>query len=161
MKDLVLRALNRIIGLFGLSVVPNQSLLLTYQHEYGGDGYEAYKRIQVFHNKRKIDEVWADDETLQIIATYIKDNIGVVRRGLCHGTRRGYEQAIFSELLECPVLGTEISDTAEQFANTVQWDFHDQKAEWQNAFSFVYSNSLDLSVPKAYLAHSRPMTNVS
>jgi len=143
MKDLVLRALNRIIGLFGLSVVPNQSLLLTYQHEYGSDGYEDYKRVQILHNVRKINEVWADELTLKTIASYIKDNIGVVRGGICHGTRRGFEQAEFSKLLGCPVLGTEISDTAAQFPDTVQWDFHDQKAEWQNAFSFVYSNSLD------------------
>lgn len=143
MKDIVLRVLNRISRLFGLSVVPGKSLLLTYQHAFGPNGYEDYRKSQIFHNKRKIKEVWADELTLTTIANYIKKHIGVVRRGICHGTRRGFEQAEFSKMLECPVLGTEISDTATQFPNTVQWDFHDQKAEWRNAFSFVYSNSLD------------------
>ena len=41
------------------------------------------------------------------------------------------------------VIGTEISDTAGQFANTVQWDFHDVNGEWVSRFDFVYSNSLD------------------
>merc|ERR1711920_1130260 len=41
------------------------------------------------------------------------------------------------------VLGTEISDTAEQFPNTIQWDFHNAKAEWLSAADFIYSNSLD------------------
>ena len=25
----------------------------------------------------------------------------------------------------------------------MQWDFHEQKVEWRNRFSFVYSNSID------------------
>jgi hypothetical protein len=41
------------------------------------------------------------------------------------------------------VLGTEISDTASDFPDTVQWDFHDENPEWVEKFSFVYSNSLD------------------
>ena len=43
------------------------------------------------------------------------------------------------------MIGTEISDTAEQFPNTIQWDFHDVKPEWIDATDFIYSNSLDHS----------------
>jgi len=118
-------------------------LLLMYQHNYGAEGYEKYRKIQVIHNKRKINEVWADEETLSVISAYIKEHVPVVRSGICHGTRRGYEQAEFSRQLGCPVIGTEISDSAADFPNTVQWDFHEQKPEWRHRFSFVYSNSID------------------
>jgi len=142
-KDLVVRMLNRAFRLFGFSLVSNQSLLMTYQHDYGPDGYEAYKNIQIFHNKRKIDQVWADEETIRVVSAYIERHISDPHGGICHGTRGGYEQAEFSKLLGCSVLGTEISDTAEQFPNTVQWDFHEQNDDWRGKFSFVYSNSLD------------------
>ena len=136
MKDFLIRAVNVPLRSLGLSLVSRQSLLLTYQHDYGADGYEKYRKTQVFHNRRKIDQVWADEETLSVIASYIKTHVPVVRAGICHGTRRGYEQAEFSRQLGCPVIGTEISDSAGKFANTVQWDFHEQKVEWRNRFSF-------------------------
>ena len=142
MNDLLLRAMNRLLRSIDLRLVTNRSLLTSYQHDYGPGGYDEYKRIQIYHNKRKLDQVWADADTLKAIATYIQERVPVIHAGLCHGTRRGYEQAEFSRLLGCPVLGTEISDTATQFADTVQWDFHDQKPEWRGNFTFVYSNSL-------------------
>jgi hypothetical protein len=43
------------------------------------------------------------------------------------------------------IIGTEISDTATQFDNTIQWDFHNIKDEWINKVDFIYSNSLDHS----------------
>ncbi|MGH8222685.1 MAG: hypothetical protein ACREQZ_06900, partial [Woeseiaceae bacterium] len=143
MKDFLIRAINVPLRSLGFSLVPRQNLLLTYQHDYGAEGYEKYMKVQVFHNKRKINEVWADEETLSVISSYIKAHVPVVRSGICHGTRRGYEQAEFARQLGCPVIGTEISDSALQFENTVQWDFHEQKDEWRNRFSFVYSNSID------------------
>lgn len=143
MKDFFVRAINVPLKLLGLSIVPRQSLLLTYQHDYGAAGYEGYRKVQVFHNKRKIDQVWADTETLGVISNYIRKHVSTVRSGICHGTRRGFEQAEFARQLGCPVIGTEISDSAQQFDNTVQWDFHEQKEEWKGIFSFVYSNSLD------------------
>lgn len=135
--------LNKLVRVFGVSLVAKQNLLMTYQHEYGDDGYDKYRKIQIFHNRRKINQVWADEDTIRIISTYVKDHISVVNSGICHGTRRGYEQLEFSRQLGRPVIGTEISDTAIEFENTVQWDFHDEKKEWMSKFSFVYSNSLD------------------
>lgn len=143
MKKFIVKAINIPLRFLGFSIVPRQSLLLTYQHDYGAAGYEGYRKVQVFHNKRKIDEVWADTETLGVIANYIRKHVSAVRSGICHGTRRGFEQAELARRLSCPVIGTEISDSAEQFENTVQWDFHQQKDEWKGKFSFVYSNSLD------------------
>ena len=43
------------------------------------------------------------------------------------------------------MIGTEISPTATQFPNTIQWDFHDVKPEWISAADFIYSNSFDHS----------------
>ena len=142
-KEIIVKILNRVFRLFGLSVVSEQSLLMAYQHDYGPGGYDKYKETQIFHNKRKIDQTWADSKIIGAISDYIKQHVDPVEAGICHGTRRGYEQEEFSKLLNCPVIGTEISDTAEQFPATVQWDFHEQKDEWRDSFSFVYSNALD------------------
>jgi hypothetical protein len=64
---------------------------------------------------------------------------------LCHGTRNGAEIRWFRTYLPdvSRVLGTEIADTASQFPNTVQWDFHDLKDEWLGAWDVIYSNSWD------------------
>ena len=43
------------------------------------------------------------------------------------------------------IIGTEISHTAKQFQNVVEWDFHEIKDEWKNNFDIVYSNSWDHS----------------
>jgi hypothetical protein len=79
------------------------------------------------------------------LSEYISKHLGSVQFGLCHGTRQGKEQAWFKKHLKCEVLGTEISDTAEQFPDTIQWDFHEVKPEWIGAVDFVYSNSFDHS----------------
>ena len=41
--------------------------------------------------------------------------------------KNGNEQACFSKYLNCDVIGTEISDTATDFPNTISLDFHDMK----------------------------------
>ena len=43
------------------------------------------------------------------------------------------------------IIGTDISDNALKFKNTIIHDFHDVKKEWISYFDFVYSNSLDQS----------------
>ena len=97
-------------------------------------------------NKQKIDNVWVLEENIAFLADYIRNsNTDVPQFGICHGTRRGKEQEWFSKYLGCKVIGTEISDTAENFPNTLQWDFHETKAEWIDAVDFVYSNSFDHS----------------
>lgn len=135
--------INRLTCQFGLTLTPSKNLLLVYQHDYGTGGFERYRALQILHNKRKIERVWADEETIAFLSSYLRSNVKEIKRGICHGTRRGYEQTEFGKQLGCPVLGTEISDTAKQFPNTVQWDFHERKPEWRGIFSFVYSNSLD------------------
>ena len=123
-------------------MVPEKDAADYYLYEYSS--YEEYKEVQTFHNKRKISHVWADKKTLSLIKTELEKDIkGKVIKGICHGSRNGFEQAFFNEDKKYKVIGTDISDTANQFENTVQWDFHDENKEWINKFDFVYSNSLD------------------
>lgn len=66
--------------------------------------------------------------------------------GLCHGTRNGFEQNYFNSLgANVICIGTDISETAANYENSLCWDFHEPRLEWQNYFDFVYSNSLDHS----------------
>lgn len=119
--------------------------LYRYRREDGSFDYERYREIQTSGNKRKLDKVWAVEENIAFLAEYIRRRSPEPQFGLCHGTRRGKEQEWFRKHLGCEVLGTEISDTATQFAHTIQWDFHDVKPEWVDAVDFIYSNSLDHS----------------
>ena len=115
-----------------------------YLHEYGS--YEEYKSVQIFHNKRKISSVWADEKTLNLVADRVRNefNTGEIA-GLFHGARNGFEQKHLCERLGCQVIGTDISDTATDFPNSVEWDFHDENPEWIGKFQFLYTNSLDQS----------------
>ena len=139
-----LRMLNVVSNLFGLSVVRSRDLISYHLHEY--NAYEEYAKIQVSENVRKIDNVWADETTLQFISEEIKKYRPQDKEimGLCHGTRNGFEQKYFNDTnstFSC--IGTDISETARNYPNSVVHDFHEVKNEWSNKFSFVYSNSLD------------------
>lgn len=116
-------------------------------HQYithdGSFDYEKYKEVQTAGNKLKLKHVWASEQNISFLSTYIKSQKITPTFGLCHGTRRGKEQEWFAKYLKCRVLGTEISDTASQFPNTIQWDFHKVKPEWKGNVDFIYSNSFD------------------
>ncbi|MEJ0016835.1 MAG: hypothetical protein WDN25_09735 [Acetobacteraceae bacterium] len=111
----------------------------------GSFDYERYRSVQTAANKAKIAGQWAREPTIAFVAGYILGVIGKPAFGLCHGTRRGAEQAWFAKYLDCDVIGTEISDTATDFPATIQWDFHEVKPEWLCAVDFIYSNSWDHS----------------
>ena len=67
-------------------------------------------------------------------------------KGICHGSRNGFEQKCFQEEINNSlIIGTDISETASNFENSVVHDFHEEKREWLNNFDFVYSNSIDQS----------------
>ena len=127
--------------------IENNGLFQKYEYlnAEGNFDYEAYKEAQIKANKRKIDKVWATQENISTLADYVLDLTPSPSFGLCHGTRRGLEQKWFAQCLGCKVLGTEISDTAKDFENTLQWDMNEAKPEWIGACDFIYSNSLDHS----------------
>lgn len=120
-------------------------VLYNYLDKNGNFNYEEYRNIQVLGNKQKLDKVWVKEENIVFLSRYIKTLINSPSFGICHGTRRGKEQEWFAKNLDCNVIGTEISETAEQFPNTIQWDFHKVKPEWLNSVDFIYSNSFDHS----------------
>jgi hypothetical protein len=104
--------------------------------------YNDYITEQIIANKKKIKNVWVSDGTIHKIFT----KHGSAHNILCHGTRNGKEQELFNKYFpEANIIGTEISDTATQFKNTIQHDFHEIKREWINKFDIVYSNSWDHS----------------
>lgn len=111
----------------------------SYLKPDGSFDLDAYRQIQEAGNKAKINVVFADEKTLRFIADYLPTPL----KGICHGTRRGMEQKWLSEMTGADVIGTEISETATSFPNTVQWDFHDRNEAWVGQFDFVYTNSHD------------------
>lgn len=120
-------------------------VLYKYLKEDGSFDYERYRQVQTEGNKVKLEYVWVRRENIAFLSDYIKKTIGQPGLGICHGTRRGKEQQWFRNYLDCEVIGTEISETAEQFPHTIRWDFHEAKPEWLGAVDFIYSNSLDHS----------------
>lgn len=119
--------------------------LYKYVDEQGQFDYRKYVAAQEAANKRKINRVWVQEENIEFLSEYIRQHIPNPHFGLCHGTRRGLEQKWFKKYLGCNVIGTEISETAWDFPDTIQWDFHDVKSEWIDTVDFIYSNSLDHS----------------
>ncbi len=134
-------------GFVKIQSIGDQARFQIYQYRQsdGTFDYEEYKRTQVKGNKRKIHIVAVSEKNVVFLSNYIRNNIDTVNFGICHGTRRGKEQEWFRKNLGCEVIDTEISDTAEQFPHTIQWDFHKTKAEWIDSVDFIYSNSLDHS----------------
>jgi hypothetical protein len=116
-----------------------------FLHEYAS--YEDYRTTQIFHNKRKLKNVWADERTLMLVIDRVSAEFGKERRlfGLCHGTRNGFEQNFIASRLDVDITGTDISETALQFSRSMQWDFHDRNESWVGRCDFIYTNSLDQS----------------
>ena len=115
----------------------------TVLHSY--PDYETYRRVQEEGNKTKLTAQFVNKDHIFFLADHLKERLGHVGFGLCHGVRRGREQKWFRRRLGggADVIGTEISETASQFPETVQWDFHDTNPDWAGRADFVYSNSWD------------------
>ena len=107
--------------------------------------YDTYRAVQTAGNKAKLKRQFVKESHVVTLSQAIDAAIGPVTFGLCHGTRRGLEQAWFSTHLKGNprVLGTEISDTATDFPHTIQWDFHEVDPLWIGTMDLVYSNSWD------------------
>ena len=129
---------------FRISKVNNTGELVKI---YKYKDYKEYKDTQIYFNKKKINKVWADEKTLNKIVLFLDKNINNNKiKGICHGSRNGFEQNFFNANSDkFDVIGTDISETAKDFKNSYIHDFHDEKKEWINNFDFVYSNSLDQS----------------
>lgn len=110
--------------------------------KYPYKDYEDYVKNQVEANLAKPNNVWVHRKTLGKIRMYHPNpkpgNI------LCHGTRNGKELELFKFFYpHARILGTEISPSAKNYANTVQHDFNTPKEEWIGKWDIIYSNSFD------------------
>jgi len=146
MISLLKNYINQFLLIFGYRVSKvNKTNELVKIYKY--KNYEEYKNTQVFWNKKKINHVWADKDSLLEVSDFVNKNIYKENiNGLCHGSRNGFEQEFFNiNIKNSKIIGTDISDTANTFKNSVVWDFHDIKDEWLNHFDFIYTNSLDQS----------------
>jgi hypothetical protein len=104
--------------------------------------HEEYVAAQVEANVRKLKNIWVDRATIEQIAQRHPTANSI----MCHGTRNAAEQKMFKEFYpNATIIGTEISHTAKDFPMTVQWDFHEEKADWLDYFDIVYSNAIDHS----------------
>lgn len=145
------RLLSTLVLPFGFQAIPRSAarkslfVLHSYKKPDGSFDYARYRKVQQEGNLRKLENVWVLEENIAFLADYLKRTIGQPKFGICHGTRRGMEQQWFRKYLNCEVIGTEISDSAAQFPNTIQWDFHEVKPEWIDSVDFIYSNSFDHS----------------
>jgi hypothetical protein len=150
---MIRRVAKKIGKLFGIQFINSRTnmmasrgyILYEFLRPDGSFDYENYLQIQQEGNKSKIENVWVIEENIAFLSNFIKNHISSPKFGICHGTRRGKEQEWFRKYLGCEVIGTEISETAESFPNTIQWDFHETKPEWIEAVDFIYSNSFDHS----------------
>lgn len=133
--------LDKLVKPYGLRVVEAKDSEMVYIHKYSG-GYEEYRSTQIFHNRRKLKKVWADEDTLELVCGDLRKH-DLTGTGICHGARNGFEVGFFRERLAAEVIGTDISETATEFPNMVVWDFHDNNPDWLGKFDFVYTNSLD------------------
>ena len=148
MKNLLLKIknlINFVLFKFGYRISKaNNSGELVKIYKY--KDYKEYKDTQIHFNKKKINKIWADEETLKKIVIFLNENTDLdIIKGICHGSRNGFEQNFFNKDKKFEVIGTDISDTAKDYENSYIHDFHDEKNEWLNNFDFVYSNSLDQS----------------
>lgn len=110
------------------------------------DSYDEYKKNQINSNKLKINNVWVREENIIDIKKYCTENNITPKKILCHGTRNGTELVFFNKHFPNTFqIGSEISDTALNYPNTIQWDFHNINEDWINQFDIVYTNSWDHS----------------
>jgi hypothetical protein len=105
--------------------------------------YEEYVMAQIAGNKANANGQWGKQDEIKYLSQYLLENFKNIKKGICHGTKQGNEQKWFSEFTGAYIIGTEISDVAEQYPNTIRWDFNKVKEEWIDNIDFIYSNAFD------------------
>lgn len=146
LKFIAKKLFNTVLKPFGHVVVPIKDIQDFHLHKYSS--YEEYACVQIHLNKIKLNKVWADERTLNRVKYILIDEFGDTKKikGICHGSRNGFEQNFLRGLSDnLDVIGTDISETAKNYTNSIQWDFHDVNNDWNENQDFIYTNSLDQS----------------
>lgn len=112
---------------------------------YEYESYSQYQSVQSAKNTRQIDVVWATEREMDIIAKYVAAHLPDAKFGIVHGAKAGWECNALQQRLGFPFIGTDISPTALQFPNMIQWDFHHVKDEWLGQVDVISTNCLDHS----------------
>jgi|688.fasta_scaffold503018_1 hypothetical protein len=142
LKFKILSRVNLALGYFGWKLQRDLPDYVLFEYE----DYDEYRATQVKWNVIKLERVWADSQVLGVVTERVINSLGKDGLfGLCHGSRNGFEQGFLGERLGGTILGTDISETASQFPNSVVHDFHEVRADWLGKADFIYSNSLDQS----------------
>ena len=98
---------------------------------YGYRDYEHYVEQQTLANVNKLDWVWVTRDAVRFLAKHYRKFRNEPETVLCHGSRNGTEVKWFSEEFPAAdVLGTDISHTATDFPNQVQWDMQKENPDW-------------------------------
>jgi len=107
--------------------------------------YDEYVKAQIEKNEKKTNNVWVDSKEINLLIKKIHKYTPNAKFGICHGVRNAWEVSELKNRLGIDVIGTEISPSAANYDNTIQWDFHKVKDEWIDNVDFIYSNSFDHS----------------
>ncbi len=121
------------------------ALVQFHKYESGGQfDYQAYREAQIGKARSDSNDTWADPKTLDLISDYAKANVPKISFILCHGSKSGMESVYLGDKLACEAVGTDIAPPTA--ANgVVEWDFHEQREDWINRASVIYTNALDHS----------------
>ena len=71
--DKFLEETSKILKDLGFEVVPKKRLVDFYLHKY--NSYEEYKESQIRLNKKKLDLIWADENTLKKVSNIIETSL--------------------------------------------------------------------------------------
>jgi hypothetical protein len=141
-KLLTLNSANFFCGLVGWKLQRNLPDYVL--HKYSS--YEEYRDTQIKWNITKLNRVWADPQVLDVVIDRVNRECQKSDLfGLCHGSRNGFEQNYLLQSLQGQITGTDISETATSYPNSVVHDFHNVNPKWVSRADFIYSNSLDQS----------------
>ena len=78
--DKFLEETAKILKDLGFEVVPKKRLVDFYLHKY--NSYEQYKESQIRLNKKKLDLIWADENTLKKVSNIVETSLGRQKKDL-------------------------------------------------------------------------------
>jgi len=111
---------------------------------YTYDSYDHYVEQQTLANTNKIDWTWISRRAHGYFCKHYRKFRKDPATILCHGSRNGTEVRWFGEQFpDAECLGTDISYTATDFPNQVQWDMQKENPDWIAKWDLIYTNSLD------------------
>lgn len=111
--------------------------------KYQYKDYDEYITTQIETTERKIGRVWARQDSIDIIARFLKKKKFKPLVGMCHGARTGEEIGFFKRhFKKCLIYGTDIAPVCKS-DDVILWDFNNTKESWIGRFDFLYSNSWD------------------